>query len=128
MEDLVVTIEDRIELTEEVVEYFKELIPLDERIKQIVWQKITRDGIRDKKTLVKFVMETFKVSKRRANSIVTEMQGRFKALKELTREQIRENWQIGIVFQPGMDGETRRRLLKGWEKAVKCALAWADAD
>ena len=44
------------------------------------------------------------------------------------REQIRENWQIGRVFQPGMDGETRRRLLKGWEKAVKCALAWADAD
>ncbi len=42
--------------------------------------------------------------------------------------QIRENWQIGKVFQPSMEEERRRRLLKGWKKAVKCALVWAEED
>ncbi len=40
--------------------------------------------------------------------------------------EIRENWQIGRVFDPAMEEEKRRRLLKGWQKAVKCALLWAE--
>jgi glycerol kinase len=43
-----------------------------------------------------------------------------------SREEIRENWQIGAVFEPSMEGEKREKLLKGWKRAVKCALAWAE--
>ncbi len=39
--------------------------------------------------------------------------------------EIRENWQIGRVFSSAMEEEKRSQLLKGWKKAVKCALAWA---
>ncbi|MCM1027200.1 MAG: glycerol kinase GlpK [Roseburia sp.] len=42
------------------------------------------------------------------------------------KAEIRENWKLGAVFEPRMEEERRRELLKGWEKAVKCALAWAD--
>ncbi len=41
-----------------------------------------------------------------------------------SREEIRENWQIGAVFQPDMPEEKREQLLKGWHKAVRCALMW----
>ena len=44
------------------------------------------------------------------------------------KEEIRENWQIGAVFEPKMEQEKREALLKGWEKAVKCALVWAEED
>ncbi len=40
--------------------------------------------------------------------------------------EIRENWQLGSVFLPGMKADTRESLLKGWKKAVKCALIWAE--
>ena len=42
------------------------------------------------------------------------------------RAEIRENWQIGRVFEAGMAEERREKLLKGWKKAVKCALVWAE--
>lgn len=42
------------------------------------------------------------------------------------REEIRENWQIGKVFEVGMSAKRREELLKGWKKAVRCALAWAE--
>ncbi len=42
------------------------------------------------------------------------------------KSEIRENWQIGAVFKPDMPEEKRTRLLKGWKKAVKCALVWAE--
>lgn len=44
------------------------------------------------------------------------------------RDEIRENWQIGAVFEPEMEEEKRRMLLKGWKRAVKCTLAWAEED
>ena len=44
------------------------------------------------------------------------------------KEEIRENWQIGAVFEPEMEEEKREALLKGWKKAVKCALVWAEED
>ena len=44
------------------------------------------------------------------------------------RDEIRENWQIGASFAPEMDEEGRKKLLKGWHRAVKCALAWAEDD
>lgn len=44
------------------------------------------------------------------------------------KEEIRENWQIGAVFEPKMEEENRAALLKGWKKAVRCALVWAEED
>ena len=44
------------------------------------------------------------------------------------RDEIRENWQMGAVFEPEMEEEKRAQLLKGWKKAVKCALVWAEED
>ena len=41
-------------------------------------------------------------------------------------EDIKNNWAIDRVFKPGMDEEKRRALLKGWNKAVKCALMWGE--
>lgn len=45
-----------------------------------------------------------------------------------SKEEIRENWQIGAAFEPEMKDEKRENLLKGWHKAVKCALVWAEED
>lgn len=42
------------------------------------------------------------------------------------RDEIRENWQIDTVFEQKMFEEKRKQLLKGWQKAVKCALVWAE--
>ena len=44
------------------------------------------------------------------------------------RDEIRKNWQIGQVFKPNMEQKKREELLKGWKKAVKCALAWAEEE
>ena len=42
------------------------------------------------------------------------------------RAEICANWRLGKVFDPAMPEETRAALLKGWQKAVKCALLWAE--
>lgn len=44
------------------------------------------------------------------------------------RDEICENWQIGAAFAPQMEETQRRQLLKGWHRAVKCALAWAEDE
>ncbi len=44
------------------------------------------------------------------------------------KEEIRENWQMGKVFQPDMQAEKREKLLKGWKRAVKCALTWTQEE
>lgn len=44
------------------------------------------------------------------------------------RLEICENWQIGKTFAPRMEEEQRNKLLKGWKRAVKCALAWAEDE
>ena len=41
-------------------------------------------------------------------------------------DDIRANWAVDKVFFPVMDGQKRDALLRGWSRAVKCALAWAD--
>lgn len=42
------------------------------------------------------------------------------------KAEIKENWQLGRTFLPAMMAEKRDALLKGWKKAVKCALIWAE--
>ncbi|MCM1386036.1 MAG: glycerol kinase GlpK [Bacillus sp. (in: Bacteria)] len=45
------------------------------------------------------------------------------------KEEICANWQLNQKFDASMEEEARKKLLKGWKKAVKCALVWAeDAD
>lgn len=43
-----------------------------------------------------------------------------------SRQQIRENWQLGREFVHEMSESKRELLLKGWKRAVKCALAYAE--
>ena len=42
------------------------------------------------------------------------------------REDICDNWQMEREFTNKMNEENREKLLKGWKRAVKCALAWAE--
>ncbi len=42
------------------------------------------------------------------------------------KNEIRENWQLGRKFEPTMEPEEKEKLVKGWKKAVKCALAWTE--
>lgn len=39
---------------------------------------------------------------------------------------IRENWAIDRAFTAAWDDERRAEKRKGWQKAVKCALCWAE--
>ena len=41
------------------------------------------------------------------------------------KDEIRANWQLGQQFKPNMQEGKRNQLLKGWKRAVKCALMWA---
>lgn len=44
------------------------------------------------------------------------------------REDVRKNWAIERTFTPGISHEQRDKLLRGWNKAVKCALGWASEE
>ena len=44
------------------------------------------------------------------------------------KEEIRENWQLQREFVPGMEDERRKKLLHGWNKAVRCALTWQNEE
>lgn len=41
------------------------------------------------------------------------------------KEEIRENWRLGKIFEPSMDKEKREGLLKGWKRAVRCTIAYS---
>ena len=40
-------------------------------------------------------------------------------------EDVRRNWAVDRTFSPKITGEDRAKRLKGWKKAVKCAMDWA---
>lgn len=40
-------------------------------------------------------------------------------------DEVRRNWLCGKVFEPVIEPEKRKKLLKGWKKAVKCAIYFA---
>lgn len=44
------------------------------------------------------------------------------------KAEICENWQLGRSFTPQMESEKRKALLRGWKKAVKCALLWVEEE
>ena len=39
-------------------------------------------------------------------------------------EEVRQNWQTSQRFIPNMDQSRRQELIRGWKRAVRCALAW----
>ncbi len=41
-------------------------------------------------------------------------------------DQIQDQWQVDITFDAAMSGEERTILTKGWQRAVKSAIAWAE--
>lgn len=41
------------------------------------------------------------------------------------RDEIKKNWQLDKTFLPNMPEERRKKLLKGWKKAVSYSLNWA---
>ena len=41
-------------------------------------------------------------------------------------EDIQQQWQIDKRFSPAMNAEHAEQLLKGWRRAVRAAIAWAD--
>jgi glycerol kinase len=41
-------------------------------------------------------------------------------------DEIQEQWQVDRSFSPAMDEEKRNDLLKGWQRAVKASIAWAE--
>lgn len=42
-------------------------------------------------------------------------------------EEIAGIWKEERTFEPSMDGERRRSLKSGWERAVRCARAWSES-
>lgn len=44
-----------------------------------------------------------------------------------SKEEICENWKLGKCLVPSMEEDHRQKLLRGWKKAVRCALSW-EAD
>ena len=45
-----------------------------------------------------------------------------------SKEDIIYSWNLGRRFEPSMDDELRDKKLKGWRRAVRCALAWAEDE
>src|SRR6185503_16476504 len=41
-------------------------------------------------------------------------------------EEIQQQWQVDRSFSPSLKEVTRSELLKGWQRAVKASIAWAD--
>ena len=42
------------------------------------------------------------------------------------KADVRKNWAIERTFTPNISDEQRDKRLRGWNKAVKCALGWAE--
>lgn len=44
------------------------------------------------------------------------------------KEEICANWQLGRTFTPAMEEVERTKLLKGWKRAIDCALSYSEND
>lgn len=43
-------------------------------------------------------------------------------------DDIKNNWKVDHVFHAQMQPEDREKRIKGWNKAIKCALLWAEEE
>ena len=41
------------------------------------------------------------------------------------KEEVIKNWAIDRTFTPEIGEETRKEMVRGWNKAVKCSYGWA---
>ncbi|HQR01495.1 MAG TPA: FGGY-family carbohydrate kinase, partial [Ferruginibacter sp.] len=41
-------------------------------------------------------------------------------------DQIQNQWQLDTAFGPAMNDEDRVALKKGWQRAIRSAIAWAE--
>ncbi len=44
------------------------------------------------------------------------------------REEISQNWKVDKKFHTEMEEADRKKRIRGWKRAVKCALAWAEDE
>ena len=44
------------------------------------------------------------------------------------REEISQNWRVDKRCYPEMEEDGRKKRIRGWKRAVKCALAWAEDE
>ncbi|WP_425447687.1 glycerol kinase GlpK [Dethiothermospora halolimnae] len=44
------------------------------------------------------------------------------------KEDVKSSWNCDNIFNPNMEEEERRKLYKGWKKAVKRSLQWEETD
>lgn len=44
------------------------------------------------------------------------------------RQEIEQNWKMEHHFVPQMSEEDRKQRIKGWKRAVRCALVWAEDE
>ena len=44
------------------------------------------------------------------------------------REDVRSNWRLSEEFSPKMSALDREACLKGWSRALRAAVAWADLE
>lgn len=44
------------------------------------------------------------------------------------KEDIEKNWKVDQTFQPKISEETRKKMVAGWNKAVKYSYGWAKED
>ena len=45
-----------------------------------------------------------------------------------SKEDVVKNWAVDRTFEPIIPADKREKMIKGWNKAVKCAYAWAKED
>ena len=43
-------------------------------------------------------------------------------------QEIRENWALSNTFNPKITEEERAKKVKGWQRAVKCALCYSEEE
>ncbi len=43
-------------------------------------------------------------------------------------DDIRGNWEIDRTFEPQITEEKRAKMIRGWNKAVKCSFGWAEEE
>lgn len=44
------------------------------------------------------------------------------------KEEIKRNWELDCEFTPKMTSDERNKLIKGWKRAVKTAIVWANEE
>ena len=43
-------------------------------------------------------------------------------------KEVRENWALSRTFDPAMQEEKRKEKVKGWKRAVRCAVCYTEEE